>query len=90
MKIEEATQTALSFLARTMQKQGKLARVRKNKEEGWEVEIEVVEESEYIKALGIPKTVYDKNLYIVGLDGNLEVISCDKKQLRELEREEEK
>lgn len=89
MKIEEATQTAFSFLAKTMQKQGKLARVRKTEEGGWEVEIEVIEESEYIKALGIPKVVYDKNLYIVGLDENLEVISCDKKELREVYKRKE-
>ncbi|MBC8234042.1 hypothetical protein H8E77_31230 [bacterium] len=84
MNIEEATQTALDFLAKTMEKQGKVARARKTEEGGWEVEIEVIEESEYIKALGIPTAVYDKNLYIVGLDENLEVISCDKRELREV------
>ena len=46
--------------------------------DGWETEAEVYEESSFIKALGLPTRVQDRNIYEVKLDENLEVLSYEK------------
>ncbi len=47
--------------------------------EGWETEAEVYEESSFIKALGLPTRVQDKNFYEVKLNDSLEVESYGRK-----------
>lgn len=51
----------------------------------WETEAEVYEESTFIKALGLPSRVMDRNLYLVILDQNLEVESYKQKESKEEE-----
>ena len=46
--------------------------------DGWDTEVEVYEESSFIKALGLPTRVKDKNIYEVKLDENLEVLAYEK------------
>jgi hypothetical protein len=42
---------------------------------GFEVEAEVIEESEHMKRIGIPKPVYDKCAYKIFLDSNFDLVS---------------
>ena len=42
---------------------------------GFEIEAEVIEESEHMKRIGIPKPVYDKCAYKILLDNNFDLIS---------------
>ncbi len=51
--------------------------------EGWEAQAEVYEESAFIKALGLPTRVRDRNLYVVMEDNQLEVTSFERKDLTE-------
>ena len=47
----------------------------------WEAEAEVYEESSFIKSLGLPTRVRDRNVYLVRLNGVLEVESYERKGL---------
>lgn len=38
----------------------------------------MIEPSEFIKALGIPTVVRERNLYEIRLDQGLEVVSCER------------
>lgn len=77
MGIEEARRAATEFLRGTLQKEGAIVKMSRTPE-GWEVQVEVIEVSEYIKALGIPTTVKDRNLYEIKLDQNLDVLSYER------------
>lgn len=79
MSIREAAESIKNFLEGELQKKGDIIRLDKT-DDGWEAELQIIEESEYIKALGIPTTVYDKNQYIVKLDQNLEVIGFNRRE----------
>lgn len=61
---------------------GKEARLVKavKTEDGWNVEAEVVEESEHMKKIGIPRPVYDKNVYEIELDKDFAMISYTRKE----------
>jgi hypothetical protein len=77
--IEEAGDRAAKFVK---EKLG-LAEARVIKaargESGWEIEVEVYEESAFIKALGLPTRVRDRNIYLVSLDDQLDVQSYEGK-----------
>ena len=80
---EEKTQSkgitkAITFLRDMLGKEGDIVKANKT-DKGWEVEVEVVEQSEYMKRIGIPKPVYDKNVYRVILDQNFELVSYERK-----------
>jgi hypothetical protein len=47
--------------------------------DGWEADAEVYEESSFIKALGLPTRVRDRNVYLVKLNGGLDVESYERK-----------
>lgn len=47
--------------------------------EGWEAEAEVYEESSFIKALGLPTRVRDRNIYQIKMTNGLEVESFERK-----------
>lgn len=47
--------------------------------DGWEAEAEVYEESSFIKSLGLPTRVRDKNIYEIKLSENLEPQSYGRK-----------
>jgi hypothetical protein len=47
--------------------------------DSWEAEAEVYEESSFIKSLGLPTRVRDRNIYLVKLSGGLEVESYERK-----------
>ncbi|MBI5379600.1 MAG: gas vesicle protein [Nitrospirae bacterium] len=77
MKIEEVRKAATDFLRGTLQKEGAIVKISKTPE-GWEVQVEVIEPSEFIKALGIPTVVRERNLYEVKLGQDLEVVSYER------------
>jgi len=68
------------FLKQTLNvKDVKVIKVTKA-DEGWETEAEVYEESSFIKALGLPTRVQDRNFYEVKLNDKLEVESYGRKE----------
>jgi len=79
MKIEEAGQAIKNFIKTTLGKDSKLIRVEKA-DNGWLGEAEVYEESSFIRALGLPTRVQDKNIYEIKLADDLEVLSYRRKE----------
>lgn len=77
--IEDARKISSEFLKKTLNIEDvrviKAARVG----EDWEAEAEAYEESSFIKALGLPTRVMDRNVYTVKLDEHLEVQSFERK-----------
>lgn len=77
--VGEAREAVGNFLKKTLNAiDGKVIRVTKVSD-GWETEAEVYEESSFIKALGLPTRVRDRNIYSVKLNNNLEVESYELK-----------
>jgi hypothetical protein len=78
-KIEEARNAVADFLKKTLDvKDVKVIKAAKVGD-GWETEAEVYEESSFIKSLGLPTRVQDRNLYTVKLSDSLEVESYERK-----------
>ncbi len=77
--IEEVRAISIEFLEKTLNV--KEVRIIKAGKVGdsWEAEAEVYEESSFIKALGLPTRVQDRNIYGVKLDEKLEVLSYERK-----------
>lgn len=46
---------------------------------GWYAEVEVYEESAFIKSIGLPTRVLDRNIYSVKLNDSLEVMSFERR-----------
>jgi len=79
--IETVSKTVTEFLQRVLGVDS-LRVVAVNKTaEVWDVEAEVFEESAFLKALGLPSRVKDKNLYRVRLNGAMEVESYERQGL---------
>jgi len=74
MKIEDVNRTIQDFLREVVKKEGAIIKTSKTPE-GWEVQVEVIEENAYLKALGIPARVMDRNFYEAKLSDDLEVVS---------------
>lgn len=69
---------AVEFIKEMLGKEGVVIKANKI-DKGWDVEVEIIEQSEYMKRIGIPKPVYDKNVYRVILDQNFGLISYERK-----------
>jgi len=69
---------AVEFIKKMLNKEGVVIKANKI-DKGWEVEVEVIEQSEYMKRIGISKPVYDKNVYRVILDQNFDLVSYERK-----------
>ena len=77
--IEEAKKAVSEFLKKTLNvKDVKVIKASKVGD-GWESEAEVYEESSFIKSLGLPTRVQDRNIYAVKLNDSLEVESYERK-----------
>lgn len=75
VRIEEARNVVSEFLKRSLNtKEVRVIKIIKESA-GWEAEAEVYEESSFIKALGLPTRVQDRNIYEIKLDEGLEIIS---------------
>lgn len=72
--IHDIQERVTEFFARELGKEpGALHFVRVAKSDGgWEAKVEVTEQNDYLKKLGYP-AIFDKNIYTVELDHNLEV-----------------
>ncbi|MFH1691788.1 MAG: hypothetical protein ABIC68_04380 [Candidatus Omnitrophota bacterium] len=73
--ITQVGKAASEFLKATLKvKDAKVVKAIKSAE-GWEAEVEVYEESSFIKALGLNTRVQDRNFYEVKLNDSLEIES---------------
>ncbi|MBI4802944.1 MAG: hypothetical protein HY796_10515 [Elusimicrobia bacterium] len=71
--IEKAKKAVAEFLKKTLGvREVKVIKASKAGE-SWEAEAEVYEESSFIKALGLPTRVQDRNVYVVRLNNALTV-----------------
>ena len=77
--IEGAKKAVTEFLKKTLNvKDVTVIKVSKIGD-GWESEAEVFEPSSFIKSLGLSTKVQDRNIYVLRLDGELEVESYERK-----------
>ncbi|MFH1856374.1 MAG: gas vesicle protein GvpO [Candidatus Omnitrophota bacterium] len=77
--IEEAQRKAGEFLKKALGvKETRVVKAGKV-DDGWELEVEVYEESSFIKSLGLPTRVKDRNFYVVKLNAALDVESYEQK-----------
>lgn len=76
-RLEEVSKTAYEFLIRALDtKEVRVIGVAKSGD-NWNAEVEVYEESSFIKALGLPTRIKDRHIYEVKLDNNMEVLSYE-------------
>lgn len=73
---------AIESIKETLGKEGNLVKAVKIPDGGWEVELEVIEQSDFMKKIGIPKPVYDKNIYRVVLTKSSEISHYERKSQR--------
>lgn len=77
--IGEAQKAASEFLKNTLGvKEVRVVKAGKVND-GWEAEVEVYEESSFIKSLGLPTRVKDRNFYVVKLTAELEIEFYERK-----------
>ena len=83
VNIEKAREAVTEFLKKTLNvKVVKIIKAVKVSE-GWEIEAEVYEESSFIKSLGLPTRVQDRNIYAIKLDDSLGIQSYERKSQKE-------
>jgi len=77
--IDDSRKEVVDFLKKTLNvKDVKVTKVTKVAD-GWETEAEVYEASSFIKSLGLPTKVQDRNIYVVRLNKSLDVESYELK-----------
>ena len=74
-----AKNTIKSFLEEHIGSAAQVLKVAKT-DEGWMGEAEIFEDSSFIKSLGLKTNVQDRNIYVVELTDNMEVISYGRKE----------
>lgn len=79
MKIEEVGKAIKDFFKKTLGREAKVIKIAKS-EDGWIGEAEIYEESSFIKSLGLPTRVQDRNIYEIKLTDALEVVSYARKE----------
>ena len=84
-RIDEATQAMSWFLRRTLAVEDAKVIKTTKAPEGWEGEVEVYEESSFIKSIGLPTKVKDRNIYRIMVDENLEVQSYERMNAKQLQ-----
>jgi alcohol dehydrogenase YqhD (iron-dependent ADH family) len=76
--IEEAKSIVIEFLQKALDvKDVKVIGATKIDNQ-WHIEAEVYEENSFLKSLGLPTKVQDRNIYEVRLSDNLEVESYER------------
>jgi hypothetical protein len=76
--IEDARRIAVEFLQKSLGVNDIKVIGATKISDGWEVEAEVYEESSFLKSLGLPSRIQDRNSYIVKLNDGLEVESYER------------
>ncbi len=79
MEIEKVGEAIRDFFKKTLGKDSKVIKIAKTPD-GWIGEAEVYEESSFIKSLGLPTRVQDRNIYEIKLTDALEVTSYARKE----------
>jgi hypothetical protein len=85
MTIVVAKETIKEFLEEHIGSAAQLLKVKKTEEGGWIGEAEIYEDSSFIKSLGLSTNVRDRNIYVVELTEDMEVISYGRKEEQEEE-----
>lgn len=78
--LEETREAVVEFLEKILDVKGVKVIGATRVDDGWEMEAEVFEESSFIKSLGLPTRVHDRNIYTVKLNDALEVKSYERQQ----------
>ncbi|MCS7013074.1 MAG: hypothetical protein RMI34_01290 [Chloroherpetonaceae bacterium] len=78
MNFEEAAKKVITFVGAMTGSTAKLIRLEKVSD-GWLGYAEVYEESAFIKSIGLPSRVMDRNIYEVKLNPSLEVVAFARK-----------
>ena len=76
--VGEAGQAVVKFLKKTLGAEDVKVIKATKVDDGWETEAEVYEESAFIKSVGLPTKVQDRNVYAVKLTDGLEVESYER------------
>ncbi|MDD5699303.1 MAG: hypothetical protein PHH77_11870 [Victivallaceae bacterium] len=79
MDIIKAGNKIKEFLNGQLGREAKIIKLLKT-DDGWTGEAEVFEESSFIKSLGLPAKVQDRNIYEVLLSETLEVVGFQQKK----------
>jgi len=79
MEIEKVSKAIRDFFEKTLGTDAKVVKITKS-EDGWIGEAEIYEESSFIKSLGLPTRVQDRNTYEIKLTNTLEVTSYARKE----------
>jgi hypothetical protein len=79
MEIEKVGKAIKDFFKKTLDKDSKVIKIAKSSE-GWMGEAEIYEESSFIKSLGLPTRVQDRNIYEIKLTDNLEAMFYARKE----------
>ena len=79
MKIDEVRAVIEDFFKNTLKKNSKIMRITKE-EDGWSGDAEIYEESSFIKSIGLPTKVQDRNIYEIKLNDELDVMSYGLKE----------
>jgi len=76
--IEEAKNTVLEFLQKALDAKDIKVIGATKVDNQWHIEAEVYEENSFLRSLGLPTRVQDRNIYEVRLNDNLEVESYER------------
>ena len=76
--IEEAKNTAAEFLQRALNVREVKVIGATKVDNQWHIEAEVYEENSFLKTLGLPMRVQDRNIYEVTLGDDLEIESYER------------
>ncbi|MFN3345757.1 MAG: hypothetical protein ACK4XY_06300 [Chloroherpetonaceae bacterium] len=81
MTFEQAAKKVVDFVSAMTDSKAKLVKLEKTSQDGggWIGYAEVFEESAFIKSIGLPSRVMDRNFYEVRLNSALEVVGYAKK-----------
>jgi len=79
MKIDQVREAIRDFFEKTFGRDAKVIKITRSKD-GWVGEAEIYEESAFIKSLGLPTRVQDRNTYEIKLTDTLEVTSYGPKE----------
>lgn len=81
MNFEQAAKKITDFVGAMTESKAKIVKLEKTSQDGggWIGYAEVFEESAFIKSIGLPSRVMDRNIYEVRLNNALDVIGYARK-----------
>ncbi len=76
--IEEAKDTVVEFLQKALDVKNVKVIGATKIDNQWHIEAEVYEENSFLRSLGLPTRVQDRNIYEIRLNDNLDVESYER------------